>query len=513
MADKNLKAVESKSKTKKEPVSFKKVLTIIIIAILALLMLGGIYYIVLMFQQSKAQNMNAWGFYDGEPILLESNNVFYNTLVNDSELQNAYLNGDYNTLMSSYYTAYQAQVVYTAVSKEAKQAGILTTQNLVNDMILTAGVFNDENGNYSEEIFNQATESEKLAINTYYTNYYPYNQVLVDLQLAIVPEKEVKFVEQMGMKTREFDYFIVDYHTYPDELAIKYANENRELFDKAKVSVISTSTIEKANEAYEQLKSGTEWNDVVKNYSIDSFAATNGQAGELMMFSIMTNLKNEDDIQQIKALKAGEYTQPLESPYGYTIYKLDNDIVVADPTNETTLEGIKYYIQTNSIDDVTSYVEAAVAKVGELAKTDFDAAAKSIKAEILSVGATSDNIGKSQYLGNLTSLDTEGYLAEAADDEAVSRELYTSELNHVTDPIKINSAQDTYVIAQVATDRDDNTTNAYVTTTLYYYYAQYQPAYDKFYSVLNSDKHTDNFYTQFFTTVFGNATTTTSSST
>ena len=64
MADKNLKAVESKSKTKKEPVSFKKVLTIIIIAVLALLMLGGIYYIVLMFQQSKAQNMNAWGFYD-----------------------------------------------------------------------------------------------------------------------------------------------------------------------------------------------------------------------------------------------------------------------------------------------------------------------------------------------------------------------------------------------------------------------------------------------------------------
>ena len=64
MADKNLKAVESKSKAKKEPMSFKKVLTIIIIAILAVLMLGGIYYIVLMFQQSKSENLNAWGFYD-----------------------------------------------------------------------------------------------------------------------------------------------------------------------------------------------------------------------------------------------------------------------------------------------------------------------------------------------------------------------------------------------------------------------------------------------------------------
>ena len=505
MADKNLKAVESKSKAKKEPMSFKKVLTIIIIAILAVLMLGGIYYIVLMFQQSKSENLNAWGFYDGEPILLESNSVFYNTLANDSSLTTAYLNGDYNSLLSSYYTAYQAQVVYTAVSKEAEKAGILTSQDLINDMILTAGVYSDENGNFSEDVFNSATESEKVAINNYYTSYYPYNQVLVDLQLAIVSEKEKEFINQIGSSTREFDYFIIDFHAYPDELAQAYGTENKELFDQAKVSVISASDEEKINTAYAELVAGTSWNDVVMNYSEDTYASSNGEAGELMMFSVLTNMVNPEDIYQLRALKVGEYTKPIQSPSGYTIYKLDSEIVETDVKAEATLEAIKYYIQENGIDDVASYVEAAVASAGELAKTDFEAAAASVGEEILTVGATADNIGGSTYLGSLSSYDEEGYLAEAAGDEAVSRELYTSELNHVTDPIQITSVPNTYIIAQVVTIMDDNQTNAYVTSLLYDYYAQYQPAYDKFYNVLGSDKHTDNFYAQFFSMILGSS--------
>ena len=147
MADKNvpsadsknskLKAVESKQKNeKKEKMSFKKLITIIIIVVLAMLMVGGIYYVVVLVSQSKAEKANSWGSYDGESIMIENNNVFYNTLVNDSNLQTAYLNGDYNTLLSSYYSAYQAQVAFMALSKDAKEAGIVAPQDLVNDLII-----------------------------------------------------------------------------------------------------------------------------------------------------------------------------------------------------------------------------------------------------------------------------------------------------------------------------------------------------------------------------------------
>ena len=195
MADKNvtsaekkdakLKAVESKQKkSKKEPLSLKKIITIVIIAVLALLMVGGISYVFTIAAQSKAEKESAWGSYDGEDIRIENNNVFYNTLMSDSNLQTAYLSGDYNTMISSYLNAYQAQVLFIALTKEAKEAGIVAPQELVNNLILRAGVYNDESGNFSEDLFNASSEADRVKVNNYYTSYYPYTVVVSDLQSA-----------------------------------------------------------------------------------------------------------------------------------------------------------------------------------------------------------------------------------------------------------------------------------------------------------------------------------------
>ena len=69
MADKNvpsaenknskLKAVESKQKNeKKEKLSFKKVITVVIIGVLAMLMIGGVYYVVVR-RQTHGAHMTA----------------------------------------------------------------------------------------------------------------------------------------------------------------------------------------------------------------------------------------------------------------------------------------------------------------------------------------------------------------------------------------------------------------------------------------------------------------------
>jgi hypothetical protein len=44
---------------------------------------------------------------------------------------------------------------------------------------------------------------------------------------------------------------------------------------------------------------------------------------------------------------------------------------------------------------------------------------------------------------------------------------------------------------------------------LYSYYAPLQPVYDRFYNVMNSSKHQENFYTQFFSTLFSSSTSST----
>ncbi len=517
MADKNvpsaenkeakLKAVESKQKTgKKEPMTFKKLITILIIVVLALLMVGGVYYVVVMVSQSKAEKASAWGYYDGEAINLENNSVFYNTLVNDSNLQTAYLNGDYNTLLSSYYNAYQSQVVFTALSKDAKKAGIVAPQELINDLIIRAGVYNDSNGNFSDELFKQSSEADRIQVNTYYTNYYPYNVVVSDHQSTIVSANESDFITEIANKTRTFEYFVIDYNAYPDELAVAYGNENSALFDKADISVISATTEEKINAAYEALNAGSTWADVVTNYSEDSYKSAEGHVGSLHMFSIISNLSDAADIDKISALTAGSYTAPIASPSGFSIYKLDADIEKADFSDEANLSAVKYYINANGIEDVTPYVDTAVGLAASTAQTDFQAAADGANATIISVPASNNNVAGSQYLGGIDYYDTTGYLATLATDEAVSRELFTSDEGYVTGAMAVSGQTNTYVIAKVTGINEEDANATYVASMLYSYYAPQQPIYDRFYNIISSDKHTDNFYVQFLSTVLSSST-------
>ena len=494
---------EKETRQKKEPMSIKKIITIIVIVVLALLMVGGVYYVIVLVAQSKAEKANAWGYYDGEAISIENNNVFYNTLVNDSNLQTAYLNGDYQSLYDSYYGAYQAQVVFTALSKEAKQAKIVAPQTLVNELILRAGVYNGSDGTFSQEVYNSATETEKAQVNTYYTNYYPYNLILSDLQSTIVSAQEAEFVKKVAENSRSFEYFVIDYNVYPDDLTVAYAEEHEGLFDKMDLSIISASTIEKLTEALDALNAGTDWADVVSAYSEDGYASNGGSAGTVMVYSLLSNLADEADLEKVTSLEQGTYSEPIASPYGYTIYKADKALEKADYSDEEVIAAIKHYIVENDGDLVSPYVDTAVGLAAGQAQTDFEGAAKAANATIVTVTDAENNIGGSQYLGGLSYTDSLGYLASVAEDEAVSKELFTAEVGYVTGAIEVTAAEHaSYVVARVTEIKDDNTTNSAATELLYQYYAPLQPAYDRFYNVLLSDKHTDNFYSQFLTSLF-----------
>lgn len=505
--DSKLKVVESKQKkAKKEPMTFKKLITIIIIAVLALLMIGGVYYVVVLVSQSKAEKASAWGSYDGEDIRIENNNVFYNTLSNDSNLQNAYLSGDYNAMLSSYYSAYQAQVVYTALAKEAKEAGIVAPQELVNRLILNNGIYGDENGNFSEEIFNASSEAQRVQVNNFYTSYYPYTVVVSDLQSAIVSDKELDFVVQLAKDTRAFDYFIINYNAYPDDLAVSYAKQNQQLFSEADISVISTVSEEKIKAAYEALNAGNAWDDVVASYSEDSYAADKGSVGSVKMFSVISNLNDAADIEKITSLKIGSYSEPIQGPNGFIIYRLDSNVKTPDYSDADTLTSIKYYISSNNIDDITPYVDKAVALASEKAQSDFEGAAEAANATIIKLENVNNNIASSQFLTGLTYNDRNGYLATAASDESIDRELFTSDEGFVTAALPVEGAENTYVIAKVTGIDKDNENAAYAVSLMYNYYAMQQTALDRFNNVLTSDKHVDNFYNQFFATLFSSAT-------
>lgn len=499
-----LKEVETKpKKAKGEPWTAKRILTTVIIAILALLMVGSLYYIIVLVNQDKSEKANAWGTYDGTPITIENNNVFYNTLMSDSNFQNAYLTGDYNTLFSSYYNAYQQQVLYTAISAEAKKAGIRAPQTLVNDLIISSGVYNGDDGKFSEEVFNNTSEASRILVNNYYAGLYPYQTVLTDIGSAIVSDQEKEFVAQTAGKTRSLEYFTIDYNAYPNDLAAEYGQANADLFKSLDISTISNSSEDQVKAAYEALNSGSAWNDAVSLYSQDSYASNNGAVGNVMLFAIASSLSDSADLDKIVATEVGSYTEPIKVSYGWAIYRVDTGILPADFTNETTLASVKYYINTNEAETINAYVQSIVDTTAELAKTDFEAAAESCNATIVTINAASDNIGESQYIQGLDSVDTVGNLSAAAKDEGISREIFTADEGYVTSAMSTDNG---YVVAKVTGVNDSNASLSSLARTFYNYYSGTQAVYDKFYAIFASEKFTDNFYSQFLTQLFSSST-------
>ena len=498
-----LKEMETKPKKAKktgEPWTAKRVITTIIIAILALLMIGSLYYIIVMVAQAKSEDSNAWGYYNGKAIKIETNNVFYNTLMSDSDFQTAYASGDYSTLMQSYYSAYQQQVIFTAITEDAQAAKIAAPQKLVDDLIISSGVYNDEDGNFSEETYKNTAESTRILVNSYYTSLYPYQVVLSDYASAIVSDAEMNFVTELASKSRSFEYFVVDYNAYPNDLAAEYGKANADLFKSVSLATITNSDEEKINQAYTDLSNGSAWSDVATLYSSDT---TTAEATETKLYSISAGLADSADLDKIVALELGSYTEPIKTSSGYAIYKVDSKITPADFSNEDVLAEVKSYIYSNEAETITSYINSEISTIAEAAQSDFEAAAKSCNATIETVSSASNNIGDSQYLIGMEYYDAEGYLATAAEDENVSRELFTADEGYITGAI---ASDDKYVIAKVTSINDDSASMASLINIYYNYYGPYQVQTDKMYAILLSDKFEDNFYMQFWTQLFSSST-------
>ena len=285
-----------------------------------------------------------------------------------------------------------------------------------------------------------------------------------------------------------------------------YKFEKKFLFSKAGISVISSTSEEKIKAAYDALVAGSSWDDVVANYSEDAYKENKGSVGNLQLFSIMANMTDQADIGKVTSLEVGSFSNPIQGPNGFSIYRLDEAVKEADLSDAENLAAVKFYISENKIDDITPYVDAAVARVPEMAQSDFEGAAKSVNSTITSIKSSNNNIAGSQYLAGINYYDAAGYLAAVAEDETVDRELFTSDEGHVTAVLPVRNTENTYIIAKVTGIDKENDETSYATSLLYNYYAMQQPAQDRIYSVISSDKHVDNFYNQFFATLFSSST-------
>ena len=154
---KDAKAAEAKVEAKKSKKSlawWAGVVVLILISITFILPATGIGALF-------AEDSIVFGKYNGEKIEYKPGNYFGTQV---STLASQYENVDMNSLYSIWYQAYQSTVLQTALNQEAAKAGIKASDYAVNQYILDAGFYNNEEGVFDKAVYDSKTQAERETV-------------------------------------------------------------------------------------------------------------------------------------------------------------------------------------------------------------------------------------------------------------------------------------------------------------------------------------------------------------
>ena len=135
---------------------------------------------------------------------------------------------------------------------------------------------------------------------------------------------------------------IVTFEPSDDEIN-KYYDENKTMFDTPATRTIRQIICDKASaeKVYTELTKGAGFSMLARTYSTDSSSAFGGLMSPTTKGQYTAVLDNE-----IWKLKVGEYTKPIETPYGWVVAKLESET----PEVKSTLnDSIKKRIKSNFV--------------------------------------------------------------------------------------------------------------------------------------------------------------------
>ena len=423
-----------------------------------------------------SKNEIVFGSYMGEDIAFKPGNYFYNQVQNLSSQAGA--NQEAQT-MQIWQDAYQNTLLHTVLTHSAEKAGLVAVEDAVNNAILETGYYNDEEGKFDVEKYNETTRTQRNTIYAQVKDSVLANTVLTDYLTTVSSAAEAEFVASMGTSARGFEYANFTASSYPDDLATEYYNANIKDFAALDLSIVNVATQEEADSLAASLASGS--------------ASFDDQEGKtdlgLVSFNVLGTMIADDEMKnEIFSTAVDAVSKPYLTAYGYSIFRANSAPTMLDITKKETLDEVKATIASQDSEEVIPYIEKAANEF--FANPNWEAD------NIVTVAATNNNPAGSALLSNFTYTDPNGLLTQAS---AENYELlFSSDVNQVLAPMQAGNA---YIVARATADEE---IPAVISSYVYEYYAANQFIQNDLFNSINlNSEYEDNFFNTLLTEVYG----------
>lgn len=448
-----------------------------------------------------------FGTYDGEPIEYAYGNYFYEQQQNIASGWDQEVSEDtYDwQIYQIWKQAFDNTVLHTAITLEAEKSGIEVTDSAVDAYLLEYGPYMDENNQFSAELYNASSATERASVRESVKETLTYQTVVRDIFSTLSSPKEIDYISAMADDQKSFSYVHFPLSDYPEERVISYAQNNLMKFTDLDISMITLSADdeEAAQAIYSKLENGEVlFEDAARNNSLDSFAEAGGEAGSFAFYEIASILPEEDDVHALFSVAPGSISRMYKTDYGYSIFRVNEAPALPDLTDEQVIAEAKNYLLQYENDLVTGYMEEAAAAFAEQAEsTDLASAAAAAGLTIHEASAAPLNYDSSTFLQSLANTDMDQILSAAVTDTEALEALYSTEDGELSAPILLSSG---YVLAVGQTVDQDETMAAALAS--YYAYIVQQLNQEQFTNtVFSSEKLTDDFLNVFFAEIMQNS--------
>lgn len=478
MKKKNSEKTVTEHKTKQNPLVFIGSVLLLVIITIAFVFTGGV-------GTPTSNEIIEFGTYDGTKIIYDED--FVNTTEYIMEQMQMY--GQEADMFSAMSQAFQDSVLTLAYIDEVEKAGYILPESKVNREMIQFYV--DEEGNYSEMLFQQTPESTRSQIKVGTEETLMKNVYAADLANLKSSSKEIDFVEKMNETQRSFNLVSFNTADYPQSEIEKFGKENAKLFVRYNMNIITLDDKESAETLLARINNEEiTFADASTEYSINQYSGDDGVLDNALHYELKNVIVNEEEFNTLVALPMETVSNVIETSTGYSIFSVTAAPIVAEFPNESLTNVVYEYLTVFETGRIEEYFINLAKDFASAALSGYSAALDNFGVTNTVVEKIPLNYGGIPLLAALPT-QTVTQLAQAQSNEHFFEQAFSLEKGEYSEPIVLGNE----IIVLSLLDEIVEPAGEATLDYMYQYYITQFDSIDTSSIIMASDKLENNLFT------------------
>ncbi|MGP1430766.1 MAG: peptidylprolyl isomerase [Treponema sp.] len=342
-------------------------------------------------------------------------------------------------------TAFQSSMIQLAAQNEVLSAGFYLPNKNINKALMA--FYTDSTGAYSEKLYTQTTEQQKLANRKQVIEYLTAQRYIEDnfgtydkLFGLKTSSAETAFVQKMAENERNFNYVVFEESQFPKDKIRTYGEEHADLFAEHSLSMLTFTAQDEADKTAQALQKGeVKFEDAVVTNSTKLGTDSAGKMLSPYRTTVNRTFPESKDLDTVLKLGVDEVSPVVKTASGFAIVKCTAPVKAADFGLQETEDRVFAYMKSNERGLIEDYLEQKAKAFADAAKNGgFTEQAQLNELVVQTSNPIALNYGNAAILPQISS-QADTFFASGVRNEAFFKKTFALKASEISEPILLGS--------------------------------------------------------------------------